>query len=223
LKQYDCILKAGGKPVKSLADLMQAVDEAKENELPLDVIRGGKAMTVKVMPAKRPEPQDVVRRPPQLPAEELRRWMENFNRGEPNQFRYRIFGPGAVLPGEKGLPKGLSVSITRSGDEPAKITVKKDDQSWEVTEKELDKLPDDVRPHVERMLGRGGAAVMALPGLPSAPGAVPAPIRPDIRRPDGQSERQLKEMMDQVDRLRRQMEELQKNLPRDGKPGETRT
>ena len=39
-----------------------------------------------------------------------------------------------------------------------------------------------------------------MPPVPAPPGAVAPPVRPDVRRPDGQTERQLKEMMDQVER-----------------------
>lgn len=50
------------------------------------------------------------------------------------------------------LPDDLSVSVTRRGSEPARISVKKGEQSWEITEKELDKLPDDVRKQVESVI-----------------------------------------------------------------------
>ena len=163
LKQHDVIVGADGTQIKSVADLVKAVDEARENELALEIVRGGKSMTVKVTPARRPEVQEMMRRVPERRLEDFRSFFEHLQRGE-QPGRYRIFGPGAVLPGaDKGLPKDLSVSITRTGSEPAKITVKKGEQTWEVSEDELDKLPEEVRPHVQRMLGRG---VVAMPGMP---------------------------------------------------------
>ena len=48
----------------------------------------------------------------------------------------------------------MTVTISKQGKEPAKITVKQGDKSWEVTEDDLDQLPEEVRPHVEPMLGR---------------------------------------------------------------------
>lgn len=55
------------------------------------------------------------------------------------------------------LPDDVSISITRTGSDPARITVKNKEQSWEITEKELDKLPADLRKHVESLLSpRGG-------------------------------------------------------------------
>ena len=57
-----------------------------------------------------------------------------------------------VFSSTTNLPENVTVSIVRKGTDPAKIVVKKDDQSWEVTDKELNKLPDDVRKLVEPMI-----------------------------------------------------------------------
>ncbi len=180
LKQHDVLMKAGGKAIKTVADLVGAVDEAKETELTFEIIRAGKPMTIKATPAKRPE--NVLRRVPDQRMDELRQWLERMQGEQPGSSRYRILGPGAVvLPGSRDLPKGMSVTITRSGGEPGKIIVKKDDQAWEISDKELDKLPDDVRPHVERMLGRGAA--IALPAVPAPPGVPALPGRPPENAP----------------------------------------
>ena len=57
-----------------------------------------------------------------------------------------------VFSSTTNLPENVTVSIVRKGTEPAQITVKKDDKSWEVTDKELNKLPEDVRKLVEPMI-----------------------------------------------------------------------
>ena len=49
----------------------------------------------------------------------------------------------------------MSISIHKSDDEPTKITVKRDGETWEVTEDNLDELPEDVRGHVKQMLSNG--------------------------------------------------------------------
>jgi hypothetical protein len=49
----------------------------------------------------------------------------------------------------------VSISISKAGDQPAKVVVQRGNDKWEVTEKELDKLPADIRPSVEQMLGQG--------------------------------------------------------------------
>lgn len=44
------------------------------------------------------------------------------------------------------LPDDVTVSITRKGKEPAKITVRKGDRIWEISEREdADKIPEEVR------------------------------------------------------------------------------
>ena len=64
--------------------------------------------------------------------------------------------PAAPRPAvEPQLPDNTSVVITREGDKPAKIVVKQGEQKWEITEDEINKLPESLRPAVEQMLGRG--------------------------------------------------------------------
>ena len=58
------------------------------------------------------------------------------------------------------LPGDMNINITKAGNEPAKIVVNRGNEKWEVTEKELDKLPADVRPYVEQMLGRGMVGIV---------------------------------------------------------------
>ena len=55
IKRHDIVLKAGGKPLGEIQDLIDAVDAAKDGKLSLEIIRGGKPVTIKVKPEKRPE------------------------------------------------------------------------------------------------------------------------------------------------------------------------
>ncbi len=48
-------------------------------------------------------------------------------------------------PAAMKLPDDLSITVSRTGDKPAQIKVKKGDKTWEVTDKEINKLPEDVR------------------------------------------------------------------------------
>ena len=54
LKPYDVLLKADGKALENPAGLVKAIQQAKENKLPLELIRAGKHMTITATPAKRP-------------------------------------------------------------------------------------------------------------------------------------------------------------------------
>ena len=51
---HDILLKAGKKPLKQIADLAGAIQEAKDQALLLEFKRDGKLLTIAVTPAKRP-------------------------------------------------------------------------------------------------------------------------------------------------------------------------
>lgn len=218
LKVHDVIYAVNGKGISGLARLNQAVAKSKGKAMELAVIRGGKKTTVRVTPASRPA---VVDRPlvpiqpgqpipvPGLPAN-IDGWLKN-----PGRFQF--LRPGIILNGTKHkFPGDLSVSISKSGDGPAKVTVKRGDEKWEVTEKELDKLPKDIRGHVQAMLGR-----QPFPGhfrlMPSRPGGQPrvliaprsdTPRVPQFRGFPIDIQTQLQQMEEQMKQMRKMIEQL---------------
>jgi hypothetical protein len=60
-----------------------------------------------------------------------------------------------------GLPDDTTITITRKGQSPAQITVRRGDQIWDATaDNYRDKLPEDVRPLADRwMIGTGDGHV----------------------------------------------------------------
>ncbi len=232
--RHDILLRIGDRIITNPHDLMQAVDAAKGGKIEIELLRGGKPKTVEATPAKRPEQAGVAMLPSGTTAdwETVQKWMEGMmsnqeNGGSqlPSAFSI-IGGPGFILPqdmlGLKALPAGMSIMISKSGDQPAKITVQHGDQKMELTEKELDKLPADVRPYVEQMLGHG---------LPGFIGNVQAIESPHLPKTSGQSktseskgpkpsassgaeaidqrlEKRLDEMSRRIDRLMEMMEKM---------------
>ena len=73
-----------------------------------------------------------------------------------NHLRVTGLSPLVVTATAMILPDDVTVAIVRKGAEPAKITVKKGEQTWDVTEKELGKLPEELRKHADSAL-RGQA------------------------------------------------------------------
>lgn len=214
IEQYDVLVRAGDKPLGNLQDLIDAVDAAKEKELTLKAVRGGKSTEIKVTPAKRPQTPETV-----LPDQKKRRfdWGQPWG-GDKAPWRFRFWGPGWILPPdatkpEKPLPGNLSIAVIRSGEEPAKIVVKRGDEKWEVTEDQLDKLPDDIRGHVERMLGRA-------PGRHGGKWSYDFDFVPDWRMPhwegipQGQMEKRMEEMSRRIEEMRKSIEQLRENRPR---------
>ena len=111
------------------------------------------------------------------------------------------------------LPGNVTIAVTRQGDKPAKILVTRGEQKWEVAENELDKLPADLRPYVERMLGRG-AASMVMDYVPAYPVPRPVPPPPKVQTlraeptPSTNIEKRLEEMNHQLENLRHSVDEL---------------
>lgn len=238
LKQHDVLVKAGDQPLGQVNDLVKAIEKAKETKLTLQIVREGKPTKLDVIPAKReagvrvPPPFGPVPVPGNPDLEKALKWLEKMQpgaEGRPNM-QFRFLQPGMILPPgaplQAPLPEGMSVSIGRSGKEPAKIVVEKGGKRWEATEKDLDKLPQEVRPHVERMLGRlpFGAdfdvevardhAIPAPPARAMPPGAVlPGPAQPDKLLHE-----RLEKMSRQIDELRKAVEDLKGKAPKSEPP-----
>ncbi len=170
LKERDVLLKANGKPLGDIRYLMKLINEVKEGKLTLDLLRNGKHETLAATLAKRP-PEMM----PEALSPQAREWFKRFgaavNDGRPLQFE--VFGPGQIVPRDGTNPSapgaatakvevtvrtkadladGTRVEITRTGDGPAKVLVTRDKDRWECTPDELGKLPDKIRPEVERLL-----------------------------------------------------------------------
>lgn len=240
LQRHDVIVALDGRDLEEVGQLVQAVNDAGEKELKLEILREGKRKTLTVRPAKRPErePADDPRfnlrlpgaeaakeharqmrehlerireRIPEAEIKRLEEWIEKLERGEANQpLRWHLFGPGVVMQQMQaggGLPAGVSVTISKENEGPAKIEVRRGEEKWNVTENELSKLPEELRGPIGGMLG-GGA--MPAERIRIAPGA------PEGARRDMQDE--LEQMRRQIETLQRQMKELQRPADEQPKP-----
>jgi membrane-associated protease RseP (regulator of RpoE activity) len=226
IRPMDILVKIDGKSIGKIADLVAAVDEAKEKEVSIELLRKGKSQTVKVVPAKRPAEYQAKQYPtvPDQPElEGIYRWFERAHPGWGGKppMRLRFFHPGFVLPPDAPihppLPEGMSVTITKEGSQPTRITVKRGEETWDVTEKELDKLPADIRPAVDRMLG---GMVLGPEGVGSRFDFLPdfaasgAPDKPSDDR-GGLSDR-LEERLDKMNQRIERMQEMLKGLQKAG-------
>lgn len=243
LQQYDVLVKIGGRELAAVADLVETVQKAEKKELEVSLIRAGKPQTLKVTPAERATSGAQTRisivAKPDVNYHQLHTLIEQLQKSGPHgEAMMRTLRPGVVVNTYQqfgALPKGLSISINKSGDEEAKIVVQRGDQKWEATEKSLDKLPEDVRKSVQEFLGRHqkNVAVRALtaqPGvegklnlnvvpksaettirkyqvLPHVAGTVPGSLTKSVA-PD-QLQKQLDEIQKQLESLRKSVEALQ--------------
>ncbi|MBN2580388.1 MAG: PDZ domain-containing protein [Pirellulales bacterium] len=239
----DILLTADGKKMESPADLLEVVSQADGKPIALELIHAGKPKNLRVAPEPRPQAAEEEPLPPALDEDwqQIQQWMQRMRPGglpaanppgpDLNALQFRFFGPGAILSQQgaaaaMALPGNLSISINKTGDQPARIVVQKGDQKWEVTEKELNKLPADIRPHVERMLS--GVTIRSVPDVFNfGPHVAPPPAaaRPPAKAPamgplNRQFQRQMEDMNRQMDAIRKKydaemrqhVEELQKQL-----------
>ena len=232
LQPYDVLVKANGHALASPRDLIDEINKVKEGKLALDVIRGMKHQTVTATPGKRP-PGGLGFENPPMPqdAESIRGWIKQMmpegREGHPLQFRF--FHPGQILPPGAAMPPGASgtmsfqmssstadgykIEIRRENNNPAKITVTKDKEKWEVTENELGKLPEQIRPQVEQMLHGSSVHVFTAPGQPMMGGGgnfgYSGPPGPGAILPFGMHDRHVQQ---QLGDLNRQLDEVRKSV-----------
>jgi membrane-associated protease RseP (regulator of RpoE activity) len=224
LQEHDVIIAVNGETLNDREQLLSFLDKNQDKPFELKVIRLAKEIKVKVTPEKRPA--DAGANAPegaQGPAAQLE---QLFGQGGVPGGAFRLFGNGMVPQGfgfdVNQAPSGVSVSITRENDQPAKITVKKGDKTWTVQgddEKALKELPDDVRPFVEQLLqGSRGGRLGANLGrdwqnlIPNDLGQFGDGLDNGALR---QRAQQMRQRTDQAThRLQRQMEEMKKQLER---------
>lgn len=234
VRPYDVLLKADGRSLGTVQDLIDAVDAAKDKTLKIELLRSGEPMTIEVKPTKRPAPAQAEPETPGSDWDQMRKWIERMRPGEDGRppMRFRFFHPGTILPPGAGLqpplPENMSIVIRKEGKEPVQITVTKGDQKWEIRENELDQLPADVRPYVEQMLGRGarepGGRMQFFdfvpdwgPGMP-APSTGEAPTAPEQAAPaapsEGRVEKRLESLERRLEQMRKSIDEMRENRPR---------
>ena len=228
INEHDILLKADGKPLGTLQDLVDAVDAAKDKEMTLELLRAGKPKEIRVTPVKRAEKvRQMLRRP--NPGDPLfGRIYEFFERERPGSegrppWRFHSFSLGAILP--PGAPAGvllpgnLSISINKQGGKPVRIEIRRGDERWEVDENGLEQLPADVRVHVQRMLD-GVSVSVDVPGRVMPEAHVEGPLRdfawprfPNVQ-PEGRLEKRLEEMNRRIDELRKTIEQVREKRPK---------
>jgi len=198
IKEDDVLLASGETPLKEVTDLQKLVQSFDGKPLSLKILRDGKEIVVEVKPERRKGVQTIVigegdeagkgfrehlpERIRQL-IEQAREQAETANK--PRAGGWQLIRTPQVV-NNAPFPANLEVTIKKKGNNPLRIKVRQDAQTWSVTEKELDKLPESIRGHVARMLPGRAPAMMWMPGAPR-PGAAlnpapanPAPVNPAV-------------------------------------------
>ncbi len=160
IEKYDVLVRAGDRELTKVQDLIDEVDKVKEAKLSIELIRKGEKKTVEITPEKRPPAQPLPDEAVDGSSEEWKDFFDYMKKWQPGEdgrpsMKFRFWRqPGTILPNPPDeLPGNVKVLIRKEGDKPAQIEVTRGKESWSVNENELDKLPPDLRPHIERMLG----------------------------------------------------------------------
>lgn len=215
LKQFDILMKANGKELHEMQDLVDLVATAgpSKGEIKLDVLRRGKTENLAITPEERPA-NAAMPRPNMFGGG----FGGNQPFADPNDMlqQFRNFGPGVIVgggsngvsfgngtgfafgTGQANLPNGVSVSIQKENDQPAHITVKRGSDTWNIIgddPESLKQLPDDLRPFVENMVHNNKMNVQM------------SQIHPNLGGPGDNGQ-----MRDQLQRMEQQLNEMQKRL-----------
>ena len=237
LRRHDIILRANGDGVDNMRVLQRQVLAGKDQPIELKIIRLGKDETIVVVPEPRPERLDdtVRRRDLQFRQRDggrgdaMLKLFEQLQGADGLQGGLRAFGPGIVLEGTRldfnQLPNGVSVSIKRSNDGPAEITVQRGDDVWTILgddPKSLEQLPEELRPFVARMVRGADAGPMGgmqfdfgqeLENLiPRGLGGFKNQFGPD----QAKQEQDLRERLERLETRLREMQERLEVEPRQG-------
>ncbi|MCA9215510.1 MAG: PDZ domain-containing protein [Planctomycetales bacterium] len=211
IKSGDVVVTAGGKDVAELGDLVEAV-QTDGKPLKLTLERSDEVLELEVTPTERPADFDRSQGGIHLREDwdDLIPHLRGLMEGNVEDFDFSMIQPGVILD-PADIPNGVSISITREGDGPAKLSIKRGDDSWVVTEDSIDKLPEDLQKTARRMLA-------AMGGKPGRRGIIrdrrqliPRGLRmpqfdaiPDIQRPAERED----ELRAELQKMREEMREL---------------
>jgi hypothetical protein len=218
LKKHDILVKAGGQELTSLRQLIDIVHDSPAEGFELEWLRHGDTVVAELVPVERPAELMERRRrfrdarPAPHIMGRLQDWIDRLGTGEEGDVSLDLRFFGDAFPADaEDFPADLRVQIQREGNEGARINVQRGNDSWEVSEDDLDQLPDDLRPHVERMLG--GSQVHIWPhGDEDAqpPWSAQQGAFPDLKRQMDEMHEQMQRMFEELKELR-QLERFQED------------
>lgn len=159
LQKNDILLNYEDLAVDSVEDLVKAIVDRKDKPAKLWVVREGQRVTLEVAAEERPDGPVVLGQHEFNDVAEISKVFEGMLKDKSMPYRILTMGPGVLEHKDiskwimDDVPENLSITIKKTGKQPAQITVEKGNDKWQVSEEELDNLPEDVRGHVRRMVG----------------------------------------------------------------------
>lgn len=237
IDQGDVLLAVEGKEIERPEDVRDAIEAVEEGEgLTLEVLHEGEETTVEIVPA--PRPADRVHLDPVASPSGAAASQQEFLKHQHQALKaleraladrqaagMMFMRPGIVTEKPTELPKDVKVTITRRGDGPTKIVVERGDDRWEVTEKSLDELPEELRGPVAAMVHGPMPFSFKVHGpddvirvMPK--GALGKDMRVEVmppkvhvrRAPEKHDDAQFEAVMKELKSLKKQLEDVQRSL-----------
>ena len=238
VKTHDVLLEVDGKKITRPEDVRDAVEAAAEGaQIKFKVLHAGDEKSLHVVPTARPVDRVIINptATPSGAASSQQEFLKHQHQAlkaleralaDRQAAGMMFMRPGIVTQKPVELPKDVTVNIMhRLGQKT--IIVQRGDKTWEVTEDSLDKLPEDLRGPVASLLHchvplairsrNGGDVVRVLPD-----GSVRGDIRIDavpprvqIVPPSHRDSEKLDAVLKELKGLRKQVDELQRRLPKD--------
>jgi membrane-associated protease RseP (regulator of RpoE activity) len=225
IQTHDVLVQAGDQTLQTVEQLLDAVKKAEGKEIKIALVRRGKLQGVVVAPTKREGSVEIELAPrvDKSDRDIILKWLDKeLPDGQGKMFMRRVM-PGMMMGGGlPKLPKDVTVTVTKTGAEPAKIVVKSaKGTSWELTDKDLSSLPEDLRGPVGAMVGQPGFGMRfdletantpqdvsrsAPPKLDVRP--LPPGFAPKVRVESDGLERKLETLNERIDKLQKSLEEL---------------
>ena len=148
LQQHDIVVAVDSEPVSRIQDFFAPVGNSKGAPLKVSIVRQGEHREITVAP--QPRPRALERRPgDQRPGRRERMWFVNPGQMHDLDIWLSDRNDNAVGRLLENAQEGVRITIRKEGKAPARIEVRRDGESWEVTEDEIDQLPEDLRAMVK--------------------------------------------------------------------------
>ncbi len=211
-KAGDHILKVNEVTVTAPEQVVDVVRDSNGQAMNVRVLRGLEIESLAVQPEEAPAeaaPQvQSIRRVPTMP-------------GQPGA-HFRFFGPGQVVPPQfrvglagEDLPQNLMIRVEKQGDGPTKLHIERDGKSWDVTEDNVDELPEDLQGVAKRYLEGGGNGNIIISGKDVPLIELQEMMKgmdPNMMPGNGQFEQRMQQEMQQMHEMIRKMHERMERI-----------
>lgn len=236
LREFDVLIRADKNPLASPQDLVEIVKtwDGQTDGIKIEWLRRGEELSEIITPIERPDNFDMgnlglgglqfqgfgnIDIDKEI-GKQLREMQRPFGNQKKGGMRFRFIGPG-MQAGSQSIQSinenGLKITIKRENDDPAEVSVDDGESTWEVTENDLDQLPEELAERVQQLLKNKGHQPQFQFGgngpMPNLP--IQQQPFPDFKQIQKEFERMgIPQMQERFDEMERQMQKMIEGMER---------